>query len=31
MNLARSRWTVSSLLASHANFYLTTWEEYHTG
>ncbi|KAG8749470.1 hypothetical protein FRC14_001340, partial [Serendipita sp. 396] len=31
LNLARSRWTVSSQMAAIANFYLTTWEEYHTG
>jgi hypothetical protein len=31
LNLCRSRWTVSSQMATLANFYLTTWEEYHTG
>ncbi|PFH47783.1 hypothetical protein AMATHDRAFT_151285 [Amanita thiersii Skay4041] len=31
LNLGRSWWTVASLIATHANFYLTTWEEYHTG
>jgi hypothetical protein len=31
MNLGRSWWTVASLAASLASFYLTTWEEYHTG
>ncbi|KAH9932117.1 Choline/ethanolaminephosphotransferase [Epithele typhae] len=31
LNLGRSWWTVSSQIATLANFYLTTWEEYHTG
>ncbi|KAI0803223.1 Choline/ethanolaminephosphotransferase [Irpex lacteus] len=31
MNLGRSWWTVSSQILALANFYLTTWEEYHTG
>ncbi|RDB19530.1 putative CDP-alcohol phosphatidyltransferase class-I family protein C22A12.10 [Hypsizygus marmoreus] len=31
LNLGRSWWTVASQIATHANFYLTTWEEYHTG
>lgn len=31
LNLGQSWWTVSSQVASLANFYLTTWEEYHTG
>ena len=31
LNLGRSWWTIASLIATHANFYLTTWEEYHTG
>jgi ethanolaminephosphotransferase len=31
LNLGRSWWTVASQIASLANFYLTTWEEYHTG
>ncbi|KAJ3820336.1 choline ethanolaminephosphotransferase [Lentinula raphanica] len=31
LNLGRSWWTLSSQLAALANFYLTTWEEYHTG
>ncbi|CAO3700658.1 unnamed protein product [Rhizopus microsporus] len=29
--LGQSWWTVASLTASLANFYLSTWEEYHTG
>ncbi|KAI8334618.1 hypothetical protein BC941DRAFT_431691 [Chlamydoabsidia padenii] len=29
--LGQSWWTVASLVASLANFYLSTWEEYHTG
>ncbi|CAO3647278.1 unnamed protein product [Cunninghamella blakesleeana] len=29
--LGQSGWTVLSLLASLGNFYLSTWEEYHTG
>ncbi|KAM6498880.1 Choline/ethanolaminephosphotransferase [Amanita muscaria] len=31
LNLGRSWWTVAALIGTHANFYLTTWEEYHTG
>ncbi|KAI8373526.1 CDP-alcohol phosphatidyltransferase-domain-containing protein [Choanephora cucurbitarum] len=29
--LGQSWWTVASLTASLGNFYLSTWEEYHTG
>ena len=29
--MGRSWWTVSSQIATLANFYLTTWEEYYTG
>ena len=31
LNLGRSWWTVASQIATLANFYLTTWEEFHTG
>ncbi|THH20505.1 hypothetical protein EW146_g856 [Bondarzewia mesenterica] len=31
LNLGRSWWTVASQVATLANFYLTTWEEYYTG
>ncbi|KAI5117533.1 hypothetical protein M0805_004766 [Coniferiporia weirii] len=31
LNVGRSWWTVASQAAALANFYLTTWEEYHTG
>ncbi|GAA6051633.1 hypothetical protein JCM3770_001203 [Rhodotorula araucariae] len=31
LNLGLSWWTVTSLVATNMNFYLTTWEEYHTG
>jgi len=31
LNLGRSWWTFASQVATLANFYLTTWEEYHTG
>ncbi|KAN0061425.1 hypothetical protein ACQY0O_006272 [Thecaphora frezii] len=31
LNLGRSWWAPASLVATLANFYLTTWEEYHTG
>ncbi|KAL8291483.1 hypothetical protein RQP46_002461 [Phenoliferia psychrophenolica] len=31
LNLGLSWWTVVSLVATNANFYLTTWEEFHTG
>lgn len=30
-SLGQSWWTVMSLAASLGNFYLSTWEEYHTG
>jgi len=30
LNLGQSWWTVASQIATLANFYLTTWEEYHT-
>ncbi|KAF4611587.1 hypothetical protein D9613_004532 [Agrocybe pediades] len=30
LGLGRSWWTVASQIATLANFYLTTWEEYHT-
>lgn len=30
INLGQSWWTVACLVATAANFYLTTWEEYHT-
>ncbi|KAI8344087.1 CDP-alcohol phosphatidyltransferase-domain-containing protein [Chlamydoabsidia padenii] len=30
-SLGQSWWTVLSLMASLGNFYLSTWEEYHTG
>ncbi|KAI9496956.1 CDP-alcohol phosphatidyltransferase-domain-containing protein [Zychaea mexicana] len=30
-SLGQSWWTVVSLMASLGNFYLSTWEEYHTG
>ncbi len=29
--MTRSWWTVASQAATLANFYLSTWEEYHTG
>lgn len=29
--LGQSWWTVASLCATLGNFYLSTWEEYHTG
>lgn len=29
--LGQSWWTVGCLVASLGNFYLSTWEEYHTG
>jgi ethanolaminephosphotransferase len=29
--MTRSWWTVASVAATTANFYLTTWEEFHTG
>lgn len=31
LNLGRSYWTITSLIATLSTFYLTTWEEYHTG
>lgn len=31
LGLGRSWWTVASEIFTLANFYLTTWEEYHTG
>jgi len=31
LDLTRSWWTVASVTATAANFYLTTWEEFHTG
>ncbi|GAA5976330.1 hypothetical protein JCM10908_005461 [Rhodotorula pacifica] len=31
LNLGLSWWTVTSLVATQANFYVSTWEEYHTG
>ncbi|KAJ4478390.1 Choline/ethanolaminephosphotransferase [Lentinula aciculospora] len=31
LNLGRSWWTLASQVATLGNFYLTTWEEYHTG
>ncbi|SNX82428.1 related to EPT1 - sn-1,2-diacylglycerol ethanolamine- and cholinephosphotransferase [Melanopsichium pennsylvanicum] len=31
LNLGRSVWAPASLIATLANFYLTTWEEFHTG
>ncbi|KAI0299803.1 Choline/ethanolaminephosphotransferase [Russula brevipes] len=31
LNLGRSWWTFTSQVGALANFYLTTWEEYHTG
>lgn len=31
LNLGRSVWAPTSLVATLANFYLTTWEEFHTG
>lgn len=31
LNLGLGWWTVASLVATTANFYLTTWEEFHTG
>ncbi|TFK70097.1 Choline/ethanolaminephosphotransferase [Pluteus cervinus] len=31
LNLGRSWWTIAAQIATLANFYLTTWEEYHTG
>jgi len=31
LDLTRSWWAVASVAATTANFYLTTWEEFHTG
>ncbi|KAE8209910.1 hypothetical protein CF327_g6157 [Tilletia walkeri] len=31
LNLGRSYWTLASIIATLSNFYLTTWEEFHTG
>lgn len=31
LNVGRSYWAVMSMVATLSNFYLTTWEEYHTG
>lgn len=31
LDLTRSWWTIASVAATAANFYLTTWEEFHTG
>ncbi|CAE6494615.1 unnamed protein product [Rhizoctonia solani] len=31
LNLGRSWWPITSQVATLANFYLTTWEEFHTG
>ncbi|GAA6005227.1 hypothetical protein JCM11491_002627 [Sporobolomyces phaffii] len=31
LNLGLSWWTVASLVATNCNFYLSTWEEWHTG
>ncbi|KZT73418.1 Choline/ethanolaminephosphotransferase [Daedalea quercina L-15889] len=31
LNMGRSWWTIASQCATLANFYLSTWEEYHTG
>ncbi|KAI9100392.1 hypothetical protein DFS34DRAFT_614452 [Phlyctochytrium arcticum] len=31
MNLHQSWWLVTSIISALANFYLSTWEEYHTG
>ncbi|KDN39356.1 hypothetical protein RSAG8_08873, partial [Rhizoctonia solani AG-8 WAC10335] len=31
LNLGRSWWPIASQIAALANFYLTTWEEFHTG
>ncbi|KAL9935023.1 hypothetical protein V8E36_006099 [Tilletia maclaganii] len=31
LNLGRSYWTLTSIIATLSNFYLTTWEEFHTG
>lgn len=31
LNIGRSYWSIASLIATLSNFYLTTWEEFHTG
>jgi hypothetical protein len=31
LNIGQGWWTVASQVGTLANFYLTTWEEYHTG
>ncbi|CEH18527.1 sn-1,2-diacylglycerol ethanolamine-and cholinephosphotranferases [Ceraceosorus bombacis] len=31
LNVGRSYWALASVVATLSNFYLTTWEEYHTG
>ncbi|POY72449.1 hypothetical protein BMF94_4275 [Rhodotorula taiwanensis] len=31
LNLGLSWWTIASLVATQANFYVSTWEEFHTG
>ena len=31
LNIGRSYWSVAALIATLSNFYLTTWEEFHTG
>ncbi|KAJ4000283.1 choline ethanolaminephosphotransferase [Lentinula boryana] len=31
LNLGQSWWTLASQVAALGNFYITTWEEYHTG
>ncbi|UZJ53887.1 hypothetical protein CBS101457_003207 [Exobasidium rhododendri] len=31
LNVGRSYWSIATLMATLSNFYLTTWEEFHTG
>jgi ethanolaminephosphotransferase len=31
LNVGRSYWSIATLIATLSNFYLTTWEEFHTG
>lgn len=31
LNVGRSYWSIATMIACLANFYLTTWEEFHTG
>lgn len=31
LNVGRSYWSIAALIACLVNFYLTTWEEFHTG